>query len=57
MDETVDGGHGGHLVFEDLVPLREVQKGSYKRGQSLHIATSIFRIRRRTSARPSASEQ
>lgn len=25
MDEPVDGGHGGHLVFEDLVPLREDQ--------------------------------
>ena len=28
MHEAVDGSHGGHLVFEDLVPLREDQVGA-----------------------------
>ena len=28
MHEPVDGGHSGHLVFEDLVPLGEDQIGT-----------------------------
>ena len=35
MHEAVDGSHGGHLVFEDLVPLREDQIGTDHDGAAL----------------------
>lgn len=28
MNEAVDGSHGGHLVFEDLIPLGKHQLGA-----------------------------